>query len=203
MKNQLKALKLKNITVKLNHVAILTKSAENAAALCKKSGYETGPVEDFPAIGTREIYIGSFEKNGLLLLMQAVGPGPYLDALEKRGPGLHHIAVDVDSIESYLSSLAGSGWLLHPQSLHTMKHSKTIYLARPGFKALIEVQEVSQKSLAKPKDLFISDVFIEGGQQQQNLLNSLQVSGLHIALGNGSAIVIDGKRISVADLAMV
>ncbi len=194
---------MKNISVKLNHVAILTKSAENAAALCKMSGYELGPVEDFPAIGTREIYVGSFEKNGLLLLMQAVGLGPYLDALQKRGPGLHHIAVDVDSIESYLSSLAGSGWLLHPQSLHTLKHSKTVYLARPGFNALIEVQEVSEESLANPKDHFISEVFIVGGQEQQKLISSLQISGLHLAPRNESAIVVDGKRILIADLAMI
>lgn len=194
---------MKNLSARLSHVAILTKSAENTAAFCKRSGHEIGLVEDFPDVGTREIYVGPFEKSGLLLLMQAIGPGPYRNAFEKRGPGLHHVAVDVDSIENYLNSLAGAGWLLHPESLHTMKHSKTIYLARPGIKALIEVQEVGEKSLAKAKELFISEVFVEGNQEQQKLMSSLRIPGLQLAQTNGAGVVIAGKGFSVDDLALV
>ena len=52
-----------------------------------------------------------------------------------------HLAIDVLNLESYIESLAGSGWLLHPISIKTMKQSQTVYLARPGFPGLIEVQE--------------------------------------------------------------
>lgn len=80
-------------------------------------------------------------KANSLLLMEPIKPGAYQRVLEKRGPGLHHLAIDVLHLEQYIESLAGSGWLLHPVSIKTMKQSQTAYLARPGFPGLIEVQE--------------------------------------------------------------
>src|SRR4051812_39623811 len=76
-----------------------------------------------------------------LFLIETVKTSAYQRAIEKRGPGLHHLAIDVLHLEDYLLSLAGSGWLLHPKSVKTMRDSKTAYLARPGFPGLIEVQE--------------------------------------------------------------
>lgn len=38
--------------------------------------------------------------------------GAYTRAMKKRGPGLHHIAVDVLNLESFVDDLSGSGWLL-------------------------------------------------------------------------------------------
>lgn len=184
----------------LSHVAVLVPSAEGAAAVCKASDWELGPVEDFPSEGTREIYVGpSAKKDGLLLLMEAIGAGPYRNALEKRGPGLHHVAVNVASIDDYVASLAGSGWLLHPASLHTLTHRKTVYLARPGLGALIEVQQPGKRG--RPR--FISEVFIEGERQHQRLLDALRVPGLRLAGKKGAGLVIGGRRIAVADLAPV
>ncbi len=187
----------------LSHIAILTRNAEKAADVCKKSGYEVGAVEDFPSEGTREIYIGSPGDGGLLLLMQDTGPGPYRSAMEKRGPGLHHIAVNVGSIDEYVASLAGSGWLLHPRSLQTLKQSKTVYLARPGLKVLIEVQQINKKSSPKDCNSFISEVFVEGSLDHQRLLNSLAIPGLRIAGKEGAGLLIAGKLFSVAQFTKV
>jgi len=158
---------------KLSHVAVLVPSAHKAATVCKQAGYELGPVEDFPSEGTREIYVGAPATDGLLLLMEAIGPGPYRNALEKRGPGLHHIAVNVGSIEDYLADLAGSGWLLHPASLHTLVHRKTVYLARPGLRVLIEVQQPDDMSTSSSVQPFISEVHVEGEGEHQRLLDCL------------------------------
>ena len=114
----------------------------------QKAGYEMGPVEDFPSEGTREVYVGPPGGEGLLLLMEAIGPGPYWNAMEKRGPGLHHIAINVASADVFVVDLAGSGWLLHPTSLHTWAHQKVIYLARPGLRVLIEVQQAGEGPIA-------------------------------------------------------
>ena len=93
-----------------------------------------------------------------LLLMEPIKDGAYSRAMSKRGPGLHHIAIDVLNIEVYIDQLAGSGWLLHPKSLHTIKHSKTAYLARPDMPTLIEVQQ--QDTLSDHHPMFISKLEI-------------------------------------------
>ena len=125
----------------LNHVAILVESLESVV---EKNIFDTsllGEIEEFPKEGTRELYIGLNHQMGRILLMQAHGPGAYENALKKRGPGLHHIAIDVLNIDEFVASLSGSGWLLHPKSLEFYKSHKQVYLNRPGVAALIEVQE--------------------------------------------------------------
>jgi hypothetical protein len=183
----------------LDHVALLVRSAASAAALCGTHGFELGPTEDFPGEGTREVYVGPPDAAGKLLLMEAIGPGPYRSALEKRGPGLHHVAVHVASIDEYIAGLTGSGWLLHPSSVHMLAHRKTAYLARPGLAVLIEVQQ-TQQARAGGK-AFIGEVAIVGESLHGRLLDALGVQGLSIAGKDGASITIGGKRYMVEDLA--
>lgn len=183
----------------LNHVAVLVRSVAVAASVCEQAGYALGPVEDFPSEGTRELYVGPSGDLGRLLLMEAVGPGPYRRALEKRGSGLHHVAVDVDSIDDYVASLNGTGWLLHPRSLHTLAHLQTIYLARPGLHALIEVAERDKQSQVATAS-FITEVAIEGAREHEALLNALGVSGLRLAGMDGPGFTIAGTRMTTRNL---
>jgi len=180
---------------------VLVPSAKSAAAVCKAWEWELGPVEDFPSEGTREIYVGPSASHARLLLMEAIGPGPYRNALDKRGPGLHHVAVDVASIDDYVASLAGSGWLLHPASLHTVAHRKTVYLARPGLGALIEVQQPGKRDSSKRRPVFISQVFIEGERGHQRLLDALRVPALRLAGKKGAGLEIGARRIALSELA--
>jgi hypothetical protein len=181
-------------------VAVLVPSARSAAAVCKARKWELGPVEDFPSEGTREIYVGPPASNALLLLMEAIGPGPYRNALAKRGPGLHHVAVNVASIDDYLKSLAGSGWLLHPASLHTLARRKTVYLARPGLGALIEVQQPGKLDSSR-RQRFVSEVCIEGDREHRRLVDALRVPGLRLAGKGGARLTIGKKRVALAELA--
>ncbi len=189
----------RRMNASLSHVAVLVPSARRAAAVCKKSGWELGPVEDFPSEGTREIYVGPQAKDGLLLLMEARGKGPYKTALKKRGAGLHHVAVNVGAIEEYVASLAGSGWLLHPRSLNTLARRKTVYLARPGLGALIEVQQPD--NLDSTREKFITEVSVEGDREHERLIDALGVPGLKLAGKKGAGLVIGGERLAVKDLA--
>jgi hypothetical protein len=101
--------------------------------------------------------------------MEAIAEGPYKKALNKRGPGLHHIAIDVESIELFIKSITGSGWLLHPQSLATIKH-QTVYLARPGFPCLIEVQ---QKNNLNEEEIFVNEIGLNFEAQLNRLVEVL------------------------------
>ena len=138
-----------------NHVAVLVPSVRKAADYLRQYGFHIGPEEEWEGEGTCEIYVER-EKANSLLLMQPIKAGAYQRALEKRGPGLHHLAIDVLDLEGCLTSLTGSGWLLHPVSIQTMKKTRTAYLARPGFPALIEVQE--RKELQNKKKLFVEQI---------------------------------------------
>ena len=67
----------------LDHVALLTRSIEGTLAKLRDAGvidgHPVGPVEPFPAEGTRECYLGAQSRK--LLLMEAVGTdGPYARA---------------------------------------------------------------------------------------------------------------------------
>lgn len=157
------------LPVAVNHVALLVPSVKKAAAVLTREGFPVGPAERWEGEGTLEIYVGKREvekretgergtidraradggtsfaeapsaQSALLLLMEPVAPGAYRRALDKRGPGLHHIAIDVPSAEAFLAGAPG-GWLLHPRSLETYRRTKTVYLGRPGMPTLIEVQE--------------------------------------------------------------
>ena len=125
---------------RLSHIAFLVPSVAKAAAVAANYGFESGPPEAWEGEDTLEIYVGNSSKNGRLLLMEPAKDGAYSRALNKRGPGLHHVAVDVLDLENYILQLSGSGWLLHPRSLQTMRASNTAYMARPGVNTLIEVQ---------------------------------------------------------------
>ncbi|MEZ4744345.1 MAG: hypothetical protein R3B45_18155 [Bdellovibrionota bacterium] len=61
----------------LNHIAILVNDIDY---IVKKKNFSSdllGEIEEFPSEGTRELYIGKNDQMGRLLLMQAVGEGPY------------------------------------------------------------------------------------------------------------------------------
>ena len=177
----------------LNHVAILV---ENIEAVLNKNLFKAdvlNEIEEFESEGTRELYIGPDKEMGRLLLMQANGNGPYMDALKKRGAGLHHIAIDVLDIDEFVKHLSGSGWLLHPKSLELYKSHKQIYLSRPGVPTLIEVQE-RKKNIVN--NYFINQLDFPFGEVR--LLDSLFCDQLKMS--DEIKINIDGETLSIKDL---
>lgn len=152
-----------------NHVAILVPSVSKTADFLRKFAFQNGPEEMFET--TKEIYIEREQSNSLLLI-EPNKTGSYQRALEKRGPGIHHIAIDVLDIKSFMKTIESSGWLLHPSSIRTVKHSRTAWLARPGFPSLIEVQE--QEKLEKPsKNLFVNEIGLSNIESFDKLKNAI------------------------------
>ena len=125
----------------LSHVAFLARSVERAAAPFRTLGHPVGPAAEWEGEGTLEIYVGGSERSAQVLLMEPVKAGAYERAMKKRGPGLHHLGIDVLDAEAYALQLARVGWLLHPRSLETFRKTRTLWLARPGIPTLLEVQQ--------------------------------------------------------------
>lgn len=160
---------MNGLEIRPSHVALLVRSVDQSANFLKKFGFQIGPAEIWEGEGTKEVYI-ELGKCNSLLLMEPAKPGAYQRAMEKRGPGLHHLAIDVLNLEEFLLSIASSGWLLHPNSVKTIAQSKTAYLARPGFPALIEVQEKEKLSQHRP---FVSRIEIPFDKSLSRLLPAI------------------------------
>lgn len=141
----------------IDHVAILVANLEQFLATLP-TGTPLGKIETYPASGTKECYVGNPDTHGALLLaMEAIGPGPYQRALHKRGPGLHHIAVVTHDLDAYGGEVAATAVLLHPASLHTLKHGG-LWLCRPGMPFLIEVVQVPAAEYTPGASRFITGV---------------------------------------------
>ena len=177
-----------------SHVAVLVPSVRKAADYFRQLDFEVEEEEIFEE--TREVYVQGSERNSLLL-MEARDTGAYRAALEKRGPGVHHLAIDVLDIDGFLSSIAGSGWLLHLNSLKTIKDNRTAYLARPGFPALIEVQE-RRKLMDGP--LFVDGVSLKFDAGLARLVNSTGLDRIVKPTQGNPSLSIRGKTIELMKL---
>ena len=133
---------------RLDHVALLVPDLERALRGARALGLEAEAPQAFPGEGTREAYAGPPGGAARLLLMTPHGPGPYARALERRGPGLHHLALRTPDPRGLVE--AAVGWLLHPRSLASWEGCRTLWLARPGVGALIEVAQGAPAEAGPP-----------------------------------------------------
>ena len=179
-----------------NHVAILVPSVRKAADYLSQFNFQIGKEEVWDGEGTKEIYIER-DKSNSLLLMEPIKPGAYQRALEKRGAGLHHLAIDVLDMDSFIESITGSGWLLHPVSLKTIKQSQTAYLAKPGFPGLIEVQ---QRDAILERPLFVSEINLSLDAKSESLLTTIGLNQIVKNDSSPSSLLLGAHRIELKRL---
>ena len=93
---------------KIDHVAVCVSDIDAAVAKYK---------EVFGLVGTQRETVASQKTEAVLLpigesnieLISPRGNDGFVKFLEKRGPGLHHIAIEVEGIEAALAFLKGIG----------------------------------------------------------------------------------------------
>ncbi len=79
------------------------------------------------------------------LLEPTAADSPIARALEKRGPGVHHVCLDVDDIEAVLARLKAAGVKLVNESPIDGAHGCRVAFVHPGSTGGI-LLELSQKS---------------------------------------------------------
>jgi hypothetical protein len=127
----------------IDHTAVLVRDLDGFLKMLP-NGCKVGDIEDQPAEGTREVYVGGPESNtSSLLVVQPVRDGPYQSALDRRGQGIHHVCITTPDIGAFGRELATCRVFLHPVSLQTLGRG-TLWLCRPGVPLLIEVVQFDQ-----------------------------------------------------------
>ncbi len=89
----------------IHHIGIAVESIDASAPLYELlSGERCSPVEEIGSQGVRVAFVGQVE------LLEPTGPDTTVARfLAKRGPGLHHIAYQVEDLAAELNRLAARG----------------------------------------------------------------------------------------------
>lgn len=180
-----------------SHIAVLVLSVDKSAEFLNSQNINTRSPEVFESEGTKEVYVGSYEtQKGLLLLLEAISEGPYKQALIKRGPSLHHIAIDVLDIEAFVIKAQRLGWQLHPISKETMSY-KTAWFFLKGIPTLIEVH---QKKTLSTQPTKISKIELPLPKEQLPLFEGIGLGNI-VFCGNELSFKVDGENLSFNQIA--
>ncbi|MDB3926861.1 methylmalonyl-CoA epimerase [Flavobacteriales bacterium] len=114
---------------KVEHIGIAVKDLSNANALFEKlfnqSHYKLEEVES-EGVSTSFFKVGD-TKIELLQALQA--DSPIAKFIEKRGEGIHHIAFEVDDIQSEMERLKAEGFeLIHTEAKDGADNKKICFL---------------------------------------------------------------------------
>ena len=95
--------------MKIDHIGIATGQLNEATAIWRDSlGLELDSTEEVAEQGVRVAMLAIGETH-IELLEPMTQNSPVGKFLEKRGPGLHHIAIRVDDIQAALARLRANG----------------------------------------------------------------------------------------------
>jgi methylmalonyl-CoA/ethylmalonyl-CoA epimerase len=137
-------LKEERMVKKINHIAVAVKNLDEAAKIYQDVlGFGLSGVE---LVAEQKTKVGFFrigESN--IELVQPAEPGSPLDKfLETRGPGIHHICLEVDNIEAEIKSLLGKGVVMIDQKPRLGAHHSKVAFIHPKSSngVLIELVEL-------------------------------------------------------------
>lgn len=130
---------------KIEHLGIAVKDLDAATkmyeTLLGKEAYKTEEVES-EGVVTRFFQIGESK----IELLQATHPNsPIAKFIEKRGEGIHHIAYEVEDIESELARLKKEGFQLIHESPKDGADNKRIAFLHPKSTAGVLVELCQEK----------------------------------------------------------
>lgn len=97
--------------MKLDHVGVAVRSLREAKAFYEELGLACAGEEEVP---DQKVRVAIFPAGDARVeLLESTDPaGPIGRHVEKRGPGLHHLCVEVEDLEAALARLKGRGYAL-------------------------------------------------------------------------------------------
>lgn len=93
----------------VHHVAVVVANLEESLSFWRDAlGMEVREVQDAPAEGSKVAFLPAGESQVELVLPTKADSG-IARYLAKRGPGMHHVCLEVDDIEAVLARLQARG----------------------------------------------------------------------------------------------
>ena len=129
---------------RIDHIGILVENLETTLEFWRDAlGLELDHINEVPAEGAS---VAFFPTGGSEIeLVQPTAPDTGLTkALEKRGPGVHHICLEVDDIEGMLAQLKEKGIQLINEQPRLGADGKKYAFIHPksGYGVLVELYEL-------------------------------------------------------------
>jgi methylmalonyl-CoA epimerase len=131
---------------KMDHIAIVVANLEEARAFYEKAlGLSVSHVEEVEAEEVRVAFIPLGETEIELMQPTTLDSG-VARFLEKRGPGLHHICLEVEDIEAAMARLRDSGvQMLHESPVIGSDGRKYVFAhPKSTFGVLIELYQMKK-----------------------------------------------------------
>jgi len=128
-------------TIKINHLGIAVEDLDRASGVYEAMGLSIQKVVEVPEQQVRVAFIPIGETT--IELVQPTSPDSTVATyLEKRGQGLHHLALEVEDIEAALTELKALGMRLIDQSPRWGAEGRIAFLHPASTdKVLIELVE--------------------------------------------------------------
>jgi methylmalonyl-CoA epimerase len=99
----------KTLARKIDHVSFVVENVDEALALyVDLLGLEVIKIEESGLHGVKAAFLRAGDV--MVEVIEPLGPGPIRDFLDKRGPGFHHLAYEVDDLPEGLAAAEAAGF---------------------------------------------------------------------------------------------
>ncbi|HEY8470078.1 MAG TPA: methylmalonyl-CoA epimerase [Longimicrobiales bacterium] len=134
----------------LDHVGIAVRSIAEALPLFQLiTGGEGSPTESVPDQGVAVAFVGSGRAR--LELIEPIAPeSPVARFLERRGPGLHHLAYAVPDVAAALERLRRAGIQLVDQQPRLGAHGRRVAFLHPASTGGVLIELVEDAAARDP-----------------------------------------------------
>jgi methylmalonyl-CoA/ethylmalonyl-CoA epimerase len=117
---------------RLDHIGVAIDDLRGALAFYRDAlGLEVGPAEEVPSQKVRAHFI-ALGGTAIELLEATDADSPIARYLAKRGPGLHHVTLEVDDIRAALATLQARGVRLIDGSPRPGAHGSLVAFIHPS-----------------------------------------------------------------------
>jgi len=132
---------------KLDHVGIAVESIRAAREVYEAMGLELEGIEEVIEQGVKVGFLPIGDTR-LELLEPTAPESPVARHLERRGPGLHHICIGVDDIESAMADMVAKGFRLLSDEPQGGAHGCLVCFVHPKSSGgvLIELSQQAQET---------------------------------------------------------
>ena len=129
--------------LKINHIAIAVPNIEESLPLWQEAlGVEMTHTEDVPTQKSRVGFLPIGESEVELVQPTAEDTG-VARFINKKGPGLHHICLEVDDIEGMIAQLLSRGLKMIDEKPHVLEGRKMAFVhPKSAGGVLVELYEV-------------------------------------------------------------